>query len=229
MTVSWHQQDPSLLDRLRDELGSKYSDLRVVLDGEVVYLVGSFPLVHAGAELDRFQVKIRIPPEFPRDIPVVWETTARIPIDPDWHTYEKGALCVIIPEEWLLNPESNSIIAFLDGPVRNYFLGHVLAELGFDRPMGERPHGSKGLLQAYGEWFGSSQEIVIEQYLSYLSMEKIPRQWCCPCGSGQKLRRCHGEQVRNLQKKIPAYIAKMALSRLRSQIEREQMGPAAKN
>jgi hypothetical protein len=222
MTVPWHVRDPLLLNRLRGELESKYPDLRVVVDDGVVWLEGSFPLVHEGIELDRFQVKILIPPDFPENIPVVSETTGRIPLDPVWHIYDTGTLCVIVPEEWLLNSESGSILAFLDGPLRNYFLGHVLAEAGLGRPMGERLHGSAGLLQAYGEWVGSNERTVIENYLVYLSKEKIPRQWFCPCGSGQKLRRCHGEHVRNLQKKIPPRIARMALGRLRFQLEREQ-------
>jgi len=229
MTVPWHERDPALLDQLRDELENRYPDLRVVVDAGVIYLEGSFALVHEGAELDRFQVKILIPPDFPDNIPMVCETAGRIPVDPDWHTYAKGALCVIVPEEWLLNPESKSILAFLDGPLRNYFLGHAFAESGLKRPMGERPHGSAGLLETYGEWVGSKERTVVENYLMCLSMEKIPRQWFCPCGSGQKIRRCHGEQLKNLQKKIPPSIARMALNRLKSQIKREQSVPPKKN
>jgi hypothetical protein len=222
MTVSWHERDPSLLNHLRDELENKYPDLRVVIDGGLVYLEGSLPLVHESTELDRFHIRIKIPPEFPESIPKVWETAGRIPLNGRWHTYDDGSLCVIVPEEWLLNPESKSILAYLDGPLRNYFLGHVYAESGLTRPMGERSHGSMGLLETYGEWVGSNEQTVIENYLLYLSRDKIPRQWFCPCGSGQKLRRCHGEHVRNLQKKIPPRIAQMALGRLKFQLERER-------
>jgi hypothetical protein len=222
MSEPWHRRQPSLLNDLRQELERRYLDLSILLEDDVVYLRGGFPVVHNGVELDRFQIEVRIPQEFPNDIPIVREVGGRVPIGiPEWHTYDNGSLCIIVPEEWLINPQSGSVVAFLDSPVRNFFIAHALAETGIKRPMGERPHGSRGLLETYGEWVGSNEPTVIENYFDCLSMERIPRQWFCPCASGQKLRRCHGEQLKTLQKKIPFPVAAKALRRLRFQIARD--------
>src|SRR5437660_9131868 len=116
-----------------------------------------------------FQIRFGIPGEFPEKIPVAWETYGRVPASADWHTYDNGALCVIVPEEWLVREESSSILAFLDGPLRNYFLGHMLAESGQQRPMGERPHGLPGLYETYGEMVGSTEPAATRKFLEYLS------------------------------------------------------------
>jgi hypothetical protein len=214
MKIPWCKRDPSHVDHLKAELKKKYPDLRVIVQGDLVFLIGSFPILHDGIELDRFQIMVQIAGNFPESIPIVRETGGRVPNSPDWHTYDKGALCVMVPEEWLANPESGSIMAFLDGPVRNYFLGHTLAESGLQRPMGERSHGSRGLLEAYGEMVGSAEPISIRKYLAFLSKDRVKGHWDCPCGSGNKLRKCHMNHFLNLQKKISSKIARMALKRL---------------
>jgi hypothetical protein len=205
------------LQQLRDQLERTYPDLRVTIQGDLVWLEGSFPVVHDGVELDRFQTKVGIPEEFPEKIPVAWETNGRVPISADWHTYDKGALCVIVPEEWLVREESCSILAFLDGPLRNYFLGHLLAESGQQRTMGERSHGLPGLYEAYGEMVGSTEPATTRKFLECLSKDRIKGHWDCPCGSGKRLRKCHMVHLLALRSKICPRIAKMALKRLSDQ------------
>lgn len=215
MGSPWHKKDPSLLCELREDLERRYPDLLLSVEGDLVRLRGSFPVIDDGAELDRFYIEVTIPAEFPRKIPVVRELAGRVPRSPDWHTFDAGTLCVIVPEEWLANPDSGSILAFLDGPVRNYFIGHALAECGRQRPMGERPHGRAGLLEAYGELIGISDAAAIEKCLSYLARDRVKGHWDCYCGSGKRLRHCHMTQIIELQKRVPPSVAAMGLERLR--------------
>jgi hypothetical protein len=223
MSAPWHKKDPSQLSRLKEDLEKKYSDLYLTVEGDLVYLRGTIPILHGGAELDRFQVEVIILPEFPKQIPMIRETGDRIPNTAYWHTYAQGALCIIVPEDWLMDANYTSITAFLDGPVRNYFISHAIAECNVTRPMGERQHDSKGLYEAYGEMVGSSQPAVIEKYLEYLTKKKIKGHWKCPCGSGKRLRDCHRADIVNLQKKIPRWVAESALKRLYDQIQRERL------
>ena len=110
----WHKRQPALLEQLRQQLEVRYPDLCVLLKGDLVYLRGGFPIIHEGIELDRFQIEVTIPPTFPSCIPIVRELEGRVPLNnPDWHTYDNGSLCVIVPEEWMINPQCDSIIAFL--------------------------------------------------------------------------------------------------------------------
>jgi hypothetical protein len=47
----------------------------------------------------------------------------------------------LVPEEWLL-ARDQTFRAFLDGPMRNFFLGQILVEAGKPWPFGERPHSA---------------------------------------------------------------------------------------
>ncbi len=224
MTLPWHTKDPLLLTQLKVELGTKYPDLTLIVEGDTVYLKGTFPIIHNDIELDRFGIEIEVPNTFPKDVPIVRETAGRIPYVADWHAFTNGVLCIVVPEEWLLNAEAGSIIAFLDGPVRNFLLNHALAERGMARPMGERQHGSKGLLDAYGELVGSTVPHSTEKYLDYLTAKKLKSHWKCPCGSEKQIRHCHMLHLTTLRKTIPRWIAERALIRLRNQIRRESPG-----
>lgn len=221
MSKPWHEVEPNVTSELRVELGKKYPDLRLTIDGEIGHLVGSFPIVHEGVELDRFEIKVRVPAEFPRELPTVYEVGGRIPHDVDWHTFKAGNLCVIVPEEWFLNQNYRSLIAYLEGPLRNYFVNHALAEAGHVRPMGERRHGSRGLYDAYGDMVGTTDTLAIIRYLRFCASPKIKAHWKCPCGSGKRVEICHLAHVLSLRKQIPQWVASKAFNRLKDVVESE--------
>ena len=229
MSIAWHEKEPNVAASLRQELEKRYPDLHLSINGPSGALTGTFPVVFDGTELDRFQIEVRIPAEFPEEIPGVSETAGRIPRDLDWHTFGDGSLCVIVPEEWLLNPNSNSLIAYLDGPLRNFFIGHALAEAGQIRPMGERAHGLKGLIESYGEMVGSTDQKAIGQYLDYCASKKLKSHWKCPCGSGKRVEICHLGKMVSLRKKIPRWIAKKAHTRLMATMNIASKSAAAKS
>lgn len=218
----WYEREPNRLDELRSTIAHRYPDLNLSVVEGVGHIQGSFPIVHRGVELDRFQVEILVPPKFPREIPTVYEKHGRIPHDVNWHTFTNGALCVVVPEDWLLDPRSGSLLDFLDSPLRNFFIGHALAEAGQTRPMGERGHGSTGLLQAYAEMLAVTDTKAIPRYLDACSAKKLKRHWKCPCGSGRRLIECHRIEIEALRSRIPRWIAAMARERLTSQLRIEQ-------
>lgn len=223
MSRPWHRDRPDDFRRFKEDLRTKYPDLSVMEDGDCVLVQGGFPIIHEGEEIDRFQIKISVPREFPKRVPGVRELAGRVPLkNPDWHTYDNGCSCLQVPEEWLINPHHDSLIAFLDGPVRNYFIAHALAEEGLGRPLGERPHGVAGLWEAYGEMVGSTVPATIRGYLQCLAGDRLRGHWECPCGSGRKLRNCHMSHLAELKKKIEPYIAKSALVRLDRHVEKRQ-------
>lgn len=214
--MGWLKKDPTSLASTEMELAQRYPDLRFIVVDDVVLLHGSFPIISDGVELDRFQVRICVLPSFPDVLPHVEETGFRIPDSVDWHKFSDGSLCVMVPEEWLLSPNPDSLVAYLDGPLRNYFINHALAEAGQPRPMGERSHGSKGLLEAYGEMVGTTDVKAIPRYLDAISAKKLKSQWRCPCGSVQRIQDCHGKEVAALRERIPRRVAERAATRLRA-------------
>lgn len=190
----------------------KYPDLRLVMDGDRPVLRGSFPVMHDGEVLDRFSIKITFPNGIAKP-PVIREIGGRIPQMTDRHVYDGGAICTEVPELTLLRGKY-SLVSYLDGPVRNYFLGQMLVERGEPWPFGEWAHGKPGLLQAYGEILGVNEEPAIRRFLDCLSHKKVKGHWDCPCGSGKRIRDCHVATLRRLHESIPPPIARQALERL---------------
>ena len=200
---------------MQKEVPAKYPDLRVTLEGDVVHIRGSFPVMDEAEVLDRFQIEISVPPDFPDSTPVLREIGGRIPWHSDRHVNrDTGEACPIVPEEWLMWPERESMLAFLEGPVRNFFLGQVLVEAGCPWPFGERTHGVPGLFEAYGEIVGASDRETILRYLDCLTKEYMKGHWDCPCGSGKRLRNCHWDDLKTLHEKILPLVARSALERL---------------
>jgi len=215
MKRPWHHSNPELLQRVRDEAGVRYPDLGIFIESDTVYLRGSFPIEHEQEVLDRYSIEIELPADWPASAPILRETGGRIPWGPARHVNPNGVACPLVPEEWLLSPQRESLLAFLDGPVHNFFLGQSLAEHGESWPFGERPHGKPGLLQSYGELLGTTDELAILRYLDYLSRREIKGHWDCPCRSGQRLRSCHLAHLQQLRQKIPASVAAAALTALK--------------
>src|SRR5207253_22252 len=152
---------------------------------------------------------------WPKGTPILRETGGRIPWVSHRHVNPNGVACPIVPEEWLLNPQHDSVLAFLDGPVRNFFLGQSLAERGDAWPFGERPHGRAGLLQSYGEMLGTTDQSAIPAYLDCLSRREIKGHFECPCGSGKRVRNCHLAELQKLHQKILPSVAAAALVALK--------------
>jgi|UPI00047DA2D0 hypothetical protein len=220
MKRSWYEKNPGVLRDMEAEIAARYPDLRVVMEQGTVYIRGSFPIMDATDVLDRFQIEIELPADFPESIPVLREVGGRIPWHENRHVNNgTGEACPIVPEEWLVRTERDSILAFLDGPVRNFFLGQILIEAGQPWPFGERSHGIDGLFEAYEDITGISDRNTIVRYLECLSRDVFKGHWACPCGSGKHLRNCHLEQLKALQAKVPAFVARSALARIDEQLQ----------
>jgi hypothetical protein len=213
--LPWFIRNPAALAEVREAVTS-YPDLRVVEGARTIEILGTFPVMHDSAVLDRFQIRIDFPNTYPRDMPYLTEVGGRIPRTVDRHVFPKsGIACLQVPEEWLLGP-NRSFRHFLEVPARNYFLGQALVELGNPWPFGERDHGVGGLYQSYGEAIGENDPETTERMLSLLAMKDVKGHHHCPCGSKKRLRDCCIVRVRTLQQKIEPAVAKAALTRLRS-------------
>jgi hypothetical protein len=211
--VQWFQRDPAALAEVEDAL-IEYPDLRIVRDQEHVGVSGTFPVMHDGKVLARFEVEIGFPATYPRKMPFVIETGGRIPRTADRHVFpHSGRACLQVPEEWKLAPD-RSFRRFLKVPVHNYFLGQALVELGEPWPFGERSHGIQGLLESYGDVVGETDPGAIVRTVQILAGREPKGHWQCPCGSGQRLRRCCGPRIRELRTTIPAEVARDILDRL---------------
>lgn len=215
MKKPWYKANPALLGKMKADLAREYPDLRVLEKDDTIFVVGSFPLVCEGVTTDRYEIEVRLPRDFPDSIPELRETARRIPRKENRHVNpNNGEACPIVPEEWLLSPDHDSLVSFLNGPLRNFFIGQSLVEQGDPWPFGGRSHGVDGLYEAYGELLGTTDRGAILRYLACLGHDIIKGHLECPCGSGKKLRNCHVGDVRALKTKMPSWVAKKALERL---------------
>ena len=143
MRMPWYLRNPKLLKRSQEEVGAKYPDLQFSIESPIVHVRGSFPVTHQGRVLDRYQVELELPGNWPESVAKLRELEGRIPHLADRHVNPSdGTACPIVPEEWLVNAGRDSLLAFLDGPVHNFFLGQSLVERGDPWPFGERSRKS---------------------------------------------------------------------------------------
>jgi len=112
------------------------------------------------------------------------------------HRYGNGELCL----------ETDSAIRwhFLDGfhleewvkeYVEPYFFSYEYYSRFGIFPFGERPHGLEGILDTYSDMLHVADRKQIASLLKFCAYNRYRGHVICPCGSGIKLRKCHGKIV----------------------------------
>jgi hypothetical protein len=216
MSKPWHRNNPARFSKERSEVEAEYPELHFRIASEIVLVRGTFPVRFEGQVLDRYSVEVALGRDHPKSLPVVREVGGRIPWVADRHVNTNGTACVLLPDErWKVWPDGSTILEFLNGPLRNFFLGQGLVEQGKPWPFGQWGHGVNGIREYYGELLRTNDVQVIRGYLECVAAKKIKGHWPCPCGSGKRLRDCHVETVRDLQQKIARRDAVNSLEYLR--------------
>lgn len=152
-----------------------------------------------------FSVRISFPDDYPLRPPYVEELWGRIPRygTKAFHTYgDTGHLCLGAPpevsEKFARHPTlrdfiEKQLIPYLFLFVNDFKEGTI--ELG---PEVERSHGAKGMLEFYVEWFGVKGHVQALALLKFIVEYGYRGHMACPCGSGKRLRSCHGEVLKPL-------------------------------
>lgn len=201
----WHVRDPENYAREVAEVEQKYAQLHSAIRGEETRIAGTLPIHEGGSELDRFAITIDMLADYPDSLPVVHEVGGRIPRVLDRHVIpSSGAACVLLPDQrWELWPKGSALLAFIDGPVSNYFLGQALVERGEAWPFGEWAHGLQGKLDYYKSLFGTDDPRAIGKFLQSVEAKKVKGHWDCPCMNGRRLRDCHFALLKDLRTRMP--------------------------
>jgi len=210
MSAPWHRAEPNRLERLQREVQQEYPELFFTVENDVVCLRGTFPLEYEGRVLDRFKIEVEFPHDFPDTPPIVRETGGRIPDNPDWHIYgnERGC-CLYVMEAFLVkHPDGYTLLEFLDGPVQSFFLNTYHKEVTGEPLFGERSHGAEGIFEFYEEYLETDDREEILRYIDVLRKAEAKGHLRCPCGSGEKLRDCHADRIRQMRELISPSVAK---------------------
>lgn len=217
MNRAWHQRTPGLVEQIRTDLREHYPSLYLFIEPEGTAVVrGTFAVRSPeGRVLDRYQVSIELPPDYPRTVPVVREVGGRIPWKKEFHVDPDGKACVLLPDErWRCFPEGAPFRQFLDGPVLHFFLGQSLVALGEEWPFGEWAHGKKGIDEYYRELLGTDDPRTVDRVLYVLAKLNLKGHWDCPCGRGRKIGRCCQSRIADLRRKISPDVARTARNQL---------------
>ncbi len=213
MNQPWHVRDPAALRSLEADLAREYPTLHVVASGDRVVVKGAFEVRDGDEVLDWFSVEIELHPDHPKCLPVVRETGGRIPwvLDPN-HVLPDGRACVVLPDAyWLENATGEvSLLEYLRGPLHQYFVGQCLVELGEPWPSGEWAHGAKGMFEHYSSVF-RTQDLKTVSRLLFAALKPMKGHVACPCGSGQRFRRCHRDVVHRIRDRVPLGFVAQAL------------------
>lgn len=147
---------------------------------------------------DSFHVQIQIPSNYPESVPIVWETEGRIP--DSFHKFTNKSLCLGSPLnvkiKFLENP---TILGFVEGLLVPYLFGFCTYERTGVMPFGELAH-NRGMLDSYKDLFRLRTDIQALQMLKLIAEGKYKGHLECPCGSGKRMRHCHGPQLIKVSK-----------------------------
>jgi hypothetical protein len=206
----WYRDNPCLYGQVRKAIEDSFSELRFVERGSDILLVGLYVLCEGTQVLDRYLIEVEVDKVSPTGLPTVREIDGRIPRVVDRHMESDGKACIVLPDAyWYEHPDGMSLLEFLNGPVRSFFASQSLIEVGATDPWpaGEWGHGFLGTLEFYEKILGTKNPEIISQFLSLMKRDTIKGHWLCPCGSGDKLRKCHRSLVEQLRTRIPRQVA----------------------
>lgn len=215
-------------DMVADALCFRQPGLDVVVEGDMVIALGGF-IVAAEERRNRdfgplaeFEIRIELDPRYPDIEPKIFEIGGSIPHEARFHISGDGSCCILVWETWRHTAQDLSIGAFLDGPVRNFFLSQRAVALGQGWPFGEWDHGAAGLIAAYGERLGYDfDEITLKRflrrYLKILARQEVPAFWRCPCQSGRNIRNCCQERLSVLLCEVQEAEVRAMINRLGQQ------------
>lgn len=209
-----------LKEELQRLVDGAYPLLQVVDDGNRLSLKGGLPIREDGKELALYQVEIVFPDSYPEEIPVVREIGGKIPKISDRHVDCDGAACLFVRDEtYKFCPPGYSVAQFIEGPVRQFFLGQVVFNDTGKFPA-ERKHGVDGILDFYEEIIGTRNVQTVITFLEYLTHTGLKGHRECFCGSKKKIRSCHLTMLLDLKSKIREVDAQKSLKQLQQHLSR---------
>jgi len=187
------------------DLRQEYQGLTTVRERKIgVVVSGTLPFEAStdGHETitDVFEIDLVVPETYPEGVPWVLETSGRIS-DAYEHVYTNGKLCLAVPtEERLIFRQEPCLRGFVTKLLIPYCYGYCYWERHGVHPFGEREHGGAGIARFYIDWLGLPGEVQALEVALHLVQHGYRGHHDCPCGSGAKLRDCHGPAVLELHR-----------------------------
>lgn len=217
--MGWQDKNKKKYKDFIQEVKEKYPTLIVFQKDGLVYLKGTILIKDdEGNLLESFQVCIEIPPNFPKELPKLRETSNKIPKTIDRHFEADGYACLCFRDEIFLYWDLNSSIGdFLKIFVESFFIWQIEYEAtGGKNAKEAMGHGVSGAIEFYQEILGTTDLKIIYNFVFLLSKKHIKGHLdTCYCGSKKLLKNCnHFEILQRYRDKIRTKDAKLTLQSL---------------
>lgn len=112
------------------------------------------------------------------------------------HRYTNGTLCLetdtTIKFRFI---DGFNLVDWMDEYVEIYFFSYEYYMRYGRFPFGERSHGFIGIIESYRDIFNETDYGKIYALLQYSAENSYHGHIECPCGSGLRLRKCHGSYL----------------------------------
>ena len=152
-----------------------------------------------------FEIEIVIPETYPENLPRVCEVGGKMDVNYS-HVYENGMLCLAVPiEERRVFLEQPSLLGFVNKLVIPYFYGYCYWKTHGVHPFDESEHGPQGIVRHYMDVLGLTDELSVLAVIAFLYEFGYRGHHPCPCRSSKKVRKCHGETLRQLHEQHTQY------------------------
>jgi hypothetical protein len=174
---------------------------------------------------DTYALEVRVPMDFPAEVPTVRETSGRI--QEDYHKLEGDFLCLGAPTELRLRlAVASTLPEFVDAAVIPYLFGYTYFLKHGTPPFGELSHGSKGIIENLAELFHAPPSVAVVGFLWLASLKRrIANKRLCPCRSGWRLARCHNRKVNELRDRLGRRWFRCEYARVTNHLEQLQRPP----
>ena len=112
------------------------------------------------------------------------------------HRYNNGELCLETDTAVKLRfIDGFNLLQWMDEYVEPYYFTYEYFMRFGSYPFGERPHGPEGVISTYQELFHEEDLGITFILMMYCANESYRGHIHCPCGSGKRLRSCHGQYL----------------------------------
>jgi hypothetical protein len=166
---------------------------------------------------DWYQIEFRIPETFPRRIPAVFETGGRIPLS--YHHLHDGSLCLGSETRLrLMLSEGLSLVGFIDRCLIPYLYRFSFLKMYGEAPFEDLEHGASGIKEDLRQLLQARGESEVLPFVRLLGMSKrIANKKRCPCGSGERVGRCHHRLLNRMRKRLGMFWFRIVEEQLRNE------------
>ncbi|TQE72764.1 hypothetical protein [Leptospira noguchii] len=200
VAVPWFDQDYQFYVSEIKSVKEHFPDLHFkITDDNLLQLIGSlnfratFPGYKRTIE-DTYFIKIKYPNNYPSKAPVAIETAGKIPRS--YHTNPDKTLCLGTNHAVdAIFKENPCTIHFIEKILIPYLFRYSALYLYKEELFGELKHGAEGLIDYYKSLFVTQDQYSAINLLKYIKDKPYRGHLICPCGSGKKIRNCHGDKL----------------------------------